>query len=72
MSLDNNCLQMGKTCKKYHIYSITNVMANTSADKMLYSSSHLKRRLKKKKIIFSNVTIVNGTFCPSKNDTIAA
>ena len=44
-------------------------MANILADKLYILTSHFKRRLK---IIVSNVTVSNVTFCPSKKDTIAA
>ena len=44
MSLDNNCLQMAHEWEtpatnmtKYHIYSITNFMANSLAEKTFYS-----------------------------------
>ena len=70
MSLDNNFLQMGNTCKKYHIYSITNFMANILADKnFIFWLLILKEDYK---IIVSNITISNVTFYPSKKDTIAA
>ena len=37
MSLDTKFLQMGKPATKYHIYSISNFMANILADKTLNS-----------------------------------
>ena len=43
MSLDNNLLQMGKTCNKVSIYFYTNFMVNIFTDKL---SFHFKRRLK--------------------------
>ena len=63
MSLDNNFFKWETPATKYHVYSITNFMANILADKILYSDFSFS---KKTKIIISNVT-----FCLSK-DTIAA
>ena len=37
MSLDNNFLPWETPATKYHIYSITNFMANILAEKILYS-----------------------------------
>ena len=71
MSLDNNFLQLEKTCNKYDIYFITNFMANILALRQNFIFWFLILK-EDQKIIVSNVTVSNVTFCPSEKDTIAA